>query len=71
MDITQPILGGILIGFAAFSLHILLGRVAGISGIVGRLLPPRQVSRISLRYLVATAVFIAAGAATVAAGGLL
>lgn len=33
-------LGGALIGFAAVALLALNGRIAGISGIVGRLLPP-------------------------------
>jgi len=33
-------LGGALIGFAAVMLIALNGRIAGISGIVGRLLPP-------------------------------
>lgn len=33
-------LGGILIGFAAGGLYLLQGRIAGISGIAGRLLPP-------------------------------
>lgn len=35
----QALMGGMLIGVAAFSLHILLGRVAGISGVIGGLLP--------------------------------
>jgi len=136
MNIAQPIIGGVLIGVAAFSLHILIGRIVGISGIVGRLLPPEAgeskwrlaflggllagglvmalwdssrfsispgnpsyllvvlagllvgfgtrlgsgctsghgvcgASRISLRSLVATVVFIAAGATTVAVRGTL
>lgn len=37
--------GGILIGFASFILMILIGRIAGISGIVGQLLPPRRGDR--------------------------
>jgi hypothetical protein len=38
-----PILGGLLIGAAAVTLLALNGRIAGISGIVGGLLPPGQV----------------------------
>ena len=40
MEVIQPLIGGVVIGFAAFVLHIFVGRIAGISGIVGRLLPP-------------------------------
>ncbi len=42
MEINQSIVGGILIGLAAFLLQLLLGRVAGISGILGGLLPPTK-----------------------------
>lgn len=38
---VQALLGGVLIGLAAASLLIVNGRIAGISGIVGGLLPPR------------------------------
>ena len=38
-----PILGGLLIGAAAVTLLALNGRIAGISGILGGLLPPGQV----------------------------
>ena len=37
----QALLGGILIGVAASALLVLNGRIAGVSGIVGGLLPPR------------------------------
>ncbi len=37
-----PILGGLLIGSAAVILLALNGRIAGISGIIGGLLPPAQ-----------------------------
>ena len=36
----ESLLGGALIGVAAVILMLFLGRVAGISGILGRLLPP-------------------------------
>jgi uncharacterized membrane protein YedE/YeeE len=36
------LLGGILIGLSAVLLMITVGRIAGISGIVSRLLPPRD-----------------------------
>ncbi len=39
MYILEPLFGGVLIGLSAFLLQLLLGRIAGISGIVGRLLP--------------------------------
>ena len=37
----QALLGGMLVGLAASALLIANGRIAGISGIVGGLLPPR------------------------------
>lgn len=39
MKVIEPLLGGVLIGLSAFLMQFLLGRIAGISGIVGRLLP--------------------------------
>lgn len=36
--------GGVLIGLSAVLLMTMLGRIAGISGIVGNLLPPRPTS---------------------------
>ena len=39
-DIWAPLAGGIFIGLAAVLLMALSGRIAGISGIVGGLLPP-------------------------------
>jgi uncharacterized membrane protein YedE/YeeE len=39
--IWHALLGGVLIGIAAAALLVLNGRIAGISGIVGGLLPPR------------------------------
>ncbi len=41
----SALLGGILIGLAAFAMMVLVGRIAGISGIVGQLLPPRRGDR--------------------------
>ena len=41
MSIWAPLAGGMLIGTSAAMLLVLNGRVAGISGIVGRLLQPR------------------------------
>ncbi len=41
---AQAVLGGILIGFSAVLLLLLNGRIAGISGIVGRLLDGKQIS---------------------------
>jgi uncharacterized membrane protein YedE/YeeE len=41
LKIVQPLAGGALIGGAAVLLMLGLGRIAGISGIVGGLLPPR------------------------------
>ena len=38
---VQALLGGVLIGTAASALLVLNGRIAGVSGIVGGLLPPR------------------------------
>ncbi len=40
MSYLYALLGGVLIGLAAATLHILLGRVAGISGIAGRVFSP-------------------------------
>ncbi|EFH12541.1 YeeE/YedE family protein [Pseudoroseomonas cervicalis] len=40
--ILPPLLGGVLIGLAAVLLMALQGRIAGISGILARLLPPRD-----------------------------
>lgn len=40
--VLLPLLGGILIGLAASLLLLFNGRVAGISGIVGGLLPPER-----------------------------
>ena len=39
--VMPALLGGALIGLAAAGLYLLVGRVAGVSGIVGGLLPPR------------------------------
>jgi uncharacterized membrane protein YedE/YeeE len=39
---AQALLGGVLIGAAAAALLLLNGRIAGVSGIVGGLLPPRR-----------------------------
>ena len=39
--IWSALLGGALIGLAAAGLFLLAGRIAGVSGIVGGLLPPR------------------------------
>ena len=60
--------GGILIGVAAALLVLLNGRIAGVSGIVGGLLPPRRGDidwRVAfvLGLLVAPAVFVAFGKA--------
>jgi uncharacterized membrane protein YedE/YeeE len=38
---SDAMLGGVLIGIAAAALLVVNGRIAGISGIVGGLLPPR------------------------------
>lgn len=40
MSYVYALIGGVVIGLAAATLHILIGRVAGISGIVGRVLSP-------------------------------
>jgi uncharacterized membrane protein YedE/YeeE len=39
------LIGGIIIGFASFLLMFFIGRISGISGIVGQLLPPRRGDR--------------------------
>jgi uncharacterized membrane protein YedE/YeeE len=39
--VLQALLGGVLIGLAASALLAIDGRIAGVSGIVGGLLPPR------------------------------
>jgi uncharacterized membrane protein YedE/YeeE len=41
LSMSQALLGGALIGLAAAALLLLTGRIAGVSGIVGGLLPPR------------------------------
>ena len=38
---VQSFLGGVLIGSAAGALMVVMGRIAGVSGIIGGLLPPR------------------------------
>jgi uncharacterized protein len=38
----QALFGGVLIGIAAATLLVLDGRIAGVSGIVGGLMPPRR-----------------------------
>lgn len=40
--ILQAVFGGVLIGVAASALFVLDGRIAGVSGIVSGLMPPRQ-----------------------------
>jgi uncharacterized membrane protein YedE/YeeE len=40
--ILQALFGGVLIGLAASALLLFGGRIAGVSGIVGGLIPPRQ-----------------------------
>jgi uncharacterized membrane protein YedE/YeeE len=40
--VFDALLGGVLIGAAASALLVLDGRIAGVSGIVGGLIPPRQ-----------------------------
>ncbi len=40
MNYLLALLGGVVIGLGAATLHVLLGRVAGISGIAGRVLSP-------------------------------
>ena len=41
-EVCEALLGGTLIGIAASALLLANGRIAGISGIVGGLLPPRS-----------------------------
>lgn len=41
LNVVTPLLGGVLIGAAASGLLLFNGRIAGISGIVAGLLPPR------------------------------
>jgi len=67
--------GGVLIGLAALLMMASVGRIAGISGIVSRLLPPRSdktgmpivcgISRLSARSIAATLTFMATGVAAV------
>lgn len=40
-ELLGALVGGVLIGLSAFALLLVSGRVAGISGIVGGLLPPK------------------------------
>ncbi len=40
MSFLIALLGGIVLGLGAATLHVLIGRVAGISGIAGRVLSP-------------------------------
>lgn len=40
-ETVQALFGGMLIGAAAAALLVTMGRIAGVSGIVGGLLPPR------------------------------
>jgi uncharacterized membrane protein YedE/YeeE len=42
LAILHGLIGGVLIGIAASALLVLDGRIAGVSGIVGGLMPPRQ-----------------------------
>jgi len=42
VETLQALLGGVLIGVAASALLVFDGRIAGVSGIVGGLLPPRR-----------------------------
>jgi uncharacterized protein len=44
-SIAQPLLGGVLLGCGAALLLATLGRVAGVSGILGGLLPPPNQDR--------------------------
>ncbi len=41
MEITRPLLGGVLIGLAAILLLFANGKVAGISGLLGAVVTPR------------------------------
>ena len=45
------LIGGIMIGLASWSLLILSGRIAGISGILGGLLPPSGAADAAWRFL--------------------
>ncbi len=45
MSYFYALLGGVIIGLAAATTHYLLGRVAGISGIAGRVLAPERSER--------------------------
>lgn len=40
--LLAPLFGGVLIGLAASVLLLGIGRIAGVSGILGELLPPRR-----------------------------
>lgn len=45
------LLGGVLIGLAAVALAVFLGRIAGVSGIVGGLLMPQSVGERAWRWM--------------------
>lgn len=71
MDAFSPIpatIGGLLIGLSAAILWIGNGRIAGISGIFGRLLPPAGPIRWRLAFLIA--MIVAAGIGAILFPGL-
>ena len=43
--LLNPLIGGILIGFASLLATVLSGKIPGISGVFGRLLVPRSPPR--------------------------
>ncbi|HSI05680.1 MAG: YeeE/YedE family protein [Myxococcota bacterium] len=60
MSVIAPLIGGVVIGLAAALLLLVHGRVAGISGIVGRLVDGRRDTRaIDLAFVIG---LVAAGA---------
>jgi hypothetical protein len=68
-------LGGVLIGVSAVLLMLFHGRIAGISNILGRLLPPRtggdpaHAAAFLAGLIAAPLVYAAAGAASMASAG--
>ena len=67
VTVIAPLAGGALLGFGAVLLMAMLGRIGGISGIVGALLPPQSIGSDAWR--IAFVVGLLLGPALVLAAG--
>lgn len=61
MSLATALAGGIIIGLASALMHILLGRVAGISGIVGNLFAGRKAAEQGWRIAFLAGLLVAGG----------